>query len=311
FAGIWFSHDRAETRSLVAYPTAPRAQYAVIVGSRVIVASNYHTQLYYTTDLTNLNVWFAGPTHGVFLGGGGCQARSDTLAAFGGSTSSVDGKPVIVFTHDGSSIVRTVTLSSSAGTYARSACCGRVGNRDIWLFATDANELWWTDDDGQSMHLCPDAMRVNDIAFNGQRFILVGSVSGLAFIGLSDDGTSIVRASSFPFQGDVDSVGAFDRPDTEVSGAKIPLSDVIAWIHERANIPASKYDVTQLTDMVEGVVFADSYTCADAIRSQMGQYFFDAGEFDAGAGYRINYVKRGGSASVTLTDSDVVDGPDD
>src|SRR5690606_36118658 len=113
------------------------------------------------------------------------------------------------------------------------------------------------------------------------------------------------------FQGDVRSVGAFDRPDTEVSGAKIPLSDVIAWIHERANMPASKYDVTQLTDMVEGVVFADSYTCADAIRSQMGQYFFDAGEFDAGAGYRINYVKRGGAASVTLTDADVVDGPDD
>src|SRR5690606_21166974 len=97
----------------------------------------------------------------------------------------------------------------------------------------------------------------------------------------------------------------------QIAGGKIPLSGVIAWIHERANIPASKYDGTQLTDMVEGVVFADSYTWADAIRSQMGQYFFDAGEFDAGSGYRINYVTRGGAASVTLTDADVVDGPDD
>lgn len=96
-----------------------------------------------------------------------------------------------------------------------------------------------------------------------------------------------------------------------VTGGKIPLHTVISWVHDRVDMPAWKYDVGQLDDMVEGIVFADGYTAADAVRTQMALYFFDAGEFDGGAGYRINYVKRGGAASVTLTEDDIVDGPED
>src|SRR5690606_7632664 len=149
------------------------------------------------------------------------------------------------------------------------------------------------------------------LVFNGERMIAGGGWFGGAVVmtaELNDLSEWTVRSQPLSH---VRLILAKTPTVNQSVGQPVPLHSIVTFCHDRANMPASKYDVTQLTDMVEGVVFADSYTCADAIRSQMGQYFFDAGEFDAGAGYRINYVKRGGSASVTLTDSDVVDGPDD
>lgn len=93
------------------------------------------------------------------------------------------------------------------------------------------------------------------------------------------------------------------------SADKIALWHVVQWCHER--VGAGSYNVSDLTDEVEGVVFGDGYTAADAIRTLMALYFFDAGEYDGGAGYRINYVKRGKPAVMTLTDDDIVDGPED
>lgn len=89
----------------------------------------------------------------------------------------------------------------------------------------------------------------------------------------------------------------------------VPLSYIIDFLHDRTDSKPS--GVAELTDDVEGVVFAGDYTAADAIRTFMTLYFFDAGEFDAGTGYKINYVKRGGDAVTTLTEDDIIEGPED
>lgn len=62
--------------------------------------------------------------------------------------------------------------------------------------------------------------------------------------------------------------------------------------------------------MVDGIVFAGDYSCADAIRSTMPIYTYDASEYDSGAGYRINYVKRGAPVQTTITINDLTDAPE-
>ena len=96
-----------------------------------------------------------------------------------------------------------------------------------------------------------------------------------------------------------------------IAGEKIPLYSIVDWLHDRVNQSPSSFNSAQLVDEVEGIVFAEGYTAAGAVQSLMSWYFFDAGEFDSGSGYRINYIKRGGSAEATLTEDDIVDGPED
>lgn len=107
--------------------------------------------------------------------------------------------------------------------------------------------------------------------------------------------------------------GSSDLTIYAVSGGaeKSALSGVVGFIHDRVGDSPESYDVSELLDMVEGVVFADGYTGASAMQSLMGLYFFGAGEYDAGTGYRLHYVKRGKPAVITLTEDDIVEGPED
>lgn len=93
------------------------------------------------------------------------------------------------------------------------------------------------------------------------------------------------------------------------AGEPVPLSSIVSFIHQRCGHSSGQYDVAELTDMVDGVVFADSYTGSDAIRTILPIYFADASEHDAGAGYKINYVKRGKPVVRTLVLDDLVDEP--
>lgn len=90
-------------------------------------------------------------------------------------------------------------------------------------------------------------------------------------------------------------------------GEPVALSSIVSSIHDRANQPASKFDVTELTDMVYGVVLAGEYTCSGSILTIIAPYFADASEF----GKKINYVKRGKPVVKTLTIDDLVDEPED
>lgn len=86
------------------------------------------------------------------------------------------------------------------------------------------------------------------------------------------------------------------------------LSNIVADIHARCDIPASDYDVSELTDSVDGLVLASAgYSGANAIDALRAPYFFDASEW----GGKIRFIKRGKPAVATITLDDLVEEPDD
>jgi hypothetical protein len=90
-------------------------------------------------------------------------------------------------------------------------------------------------------------------------------------------------------------------------GAAVPLSQVVSFLHARVGQPAPRYDVSELTEYVEGIVFAGDYTAADAVRTLMPIYFFDGPEYDDGTSYRIRYVKRGKPVVAVIEGDDLID----
>lgn len=90
----------------------------------------------------------------------------------------------------------------------------------------------------------------------------------------------------------------------------LTLGQVVAGLHDRVYNPPEKYDVSELTDFVLGIVFSGDYTCADAIKTLMTPYFFDGAEFDSGTGYKIHYTKRGKPVVLTVTVDDLIDAPE-
>lgn len=90
----------------------------------------------------------------------------------------------------------------------------------------------------------------------------------------------------------------------------LTLGQVVSGLHERVYNPIDRYDVSELTDFVLGIVFAGDYTCADAIKTLMTPYFFDGAEFDSGTGYKIHYTKRGKPVVLTVTADDLIDAPE-
>jgi hypothetical protein len=86
-------------------------------------------------------------------------------------------------------------------------------------------------------------------------------------------------------------------------GVPMVLADVVAEIHDRCNFPSAKRNVSELTDIVTGLVLAGDYTGADAINTLRSLYLFDAADQDK----TIVYPKRGKAVVATITEDDIVE----
>lgn len=84
------------------------------------------------------------------------------------------------------------------------------------------------------------------------------------------------------------------------------LADIVADLHDRCAIPEVDYDVSELTDEVEGLTLTGDYTAADGINTLRSCYFFDKAE----PGDKLYYPKRGKAVAMTLTFDDLIDIPD-
>ena len=105
------------------------------------------------------------------------------------------------------------------------------------------------------------------------------------------------------------SVDGFDwGPETfeQAKGQPIELGQIVSDIHDRCGVPASKRDVSELTDLVAGLVLAGDYSGADAINTLRTPYFFDKCEHSK----KLHYPKRGAAVVTTLTIDDLVEEPD-
>lgn len=97
---------------------------------------------------------------------------------------------------------------------------------------------------------------------------------------------------------------------TGIIGLDTPalLADIISDVHERCGHEPEDFDVTEITDSVNGLVFAQAdYTGADAINTLRAPYFFDRAEYEG----KICYIKRGKPSVATITFDDLAEEPDD
>lgn len=235
-------------------------------------------------------------------------ACNESCFLLGGRTGNVDSKPKIARTVNGN-IWTSVTLGASAGEYVMFLC---PGEPEHWVALIDNGEIWFSEDDGESFVQAVDSLSrtPTGICYNGDRFIASSGPSGPGTVKTSENKNNWSLRSQ-PLTSLTSLLSCLQNPQQVLTPGKIPLSSIVSFIHERCGHTAGQYSVAELTDQVDGVVFADSYTGSDAIRTIIPIYFADASEHDAGSGYKINYIKRGKPVVRTLVLDDLVDEPEE
>lgn len=294
-------------------------------GKRIFNGVLYETEIDATSIAEQVGVIYGhGPSYSLYkYDATGAVAQTANMYPDGARMQglySSDGTMVLLWTND-DNLARLSTVSLDLahtevvypGTGLSVAGVARLVSYSVGL------ELWVLVD-GSRVYYGPSLLSLTLSSFvpehtvhciddDGEKFIM-GANNRTVYYSEDGDTWSSATLGALPSNRPVISIASTPK-SSSVFGERIPLYTIASFIHDRVDIPAGKIDVTQLTDLVEGVVFADGYTGADAMRAAMGWYQFDAGEFDAGSGYRINYIKRGGAAEATLTDSDVVEGPEE
>jgi hypothetical protein len=81
----------------------------------------------------------------------------------------------------------------------------------------------------------------------------------------------------------------------------VPLQDVIADICESAGLDPSDYDVSALTDTVDGYAIARQMSARQAIEPLLQGYYVDAAESNG----QIRFVPRGGAVALTVEPGDL------
>lgn len=86
------------------------------------------------------------------------------------------------------------------------------------------------------------------------------------------------------------------------------LKNIVLDICARANVPASRVDVTALPDVdVDGFIISAQYPAGQAIQALGQIYRFDPVSYDN----KIRFVPRGANAVATVTEDDMVDDEED
>lgn len=93
---------------------------------------------------------------------------------------------------------------------------------------------------------------------------------------------------------------------SSVVGDPVPLSSIIAALHARCGHASSDYDVSELPELIDGVVIESTQTGAEAINSLIGTHWADPADYDG----KIRYIKRGAAVVRTLTIDDLIDEPE-
>lgn len=269
--------------------------YALIDFQRRVASSSSVSGPWTVTDLTDIANGTFSPIH--------ANAGEVRIGGGGGSPSPRIERCIDRVTW----VAMTLPVISGATKITR---LHHDATLDMWFAGTDNGRILVDDGSGWQLTAINMGGLVNGFASNGAFVIAAALNTGTndSLIANTTDGFTWSSASS----GLVLIQGLAARvPGTgTVAGAPIPLSTIVAERHERAGHTASQYDVSELTDLVEGVVFADDYTAADAIRTLMPIYRFDASEYDGGTGYKVHYPKRGKPVVGVVTEADLIEAPE-
>lgn len=239
--------------------------------------------------------WRAGAEHGITSSEGGASFGGGVFKLFGGASSS----PRMVTTENGSEAIVDDLPEFISSTIITSA---QYGN-GIWIAGTNEGEIAIHGQDGWVLSPSSVDRSVISISFNGSLFLILT----LNYIYTTSNGIDIHRSGATPLGSGFRSSASL--PSSSYVGGSSDLSSVIDSIHWRLGIPYG--DTDGLSDNIDGLVLADGYSGADAIRTLSPIYMFDAAEYDKGSGYNIHYRKRGGPVAITISESDLVDEPEE
>jgi len=226
------------------------------------------------------------------------------------------GPPAIFRSPDG--IVWTI---HSFGThpnsiYINNICPGVIGGVEIIVATGSATnpsnpgvngDVWWSDDNGVTWTLVttPTTPSFRRMIFNGERFIGVPyRAENPAQFWTSEDGKIWTVRTTSVVQAFFDIASSYGT--NEAQGLPIPLDSVIAAMHERCGHTPADYDVSELSEMISGVVIESTVTGAEAINSVIGSHFADPSDYDG----QIHYIKRGKAVQLTLTEDELIDEPE-
>ena len=270
--------------------------------------------------------WWAGRFYytndeGISFNTGALTPQFNTLVCAWSSFERVkiggfgNGAPRVFTTDDGD----LASEDSLPGFFTASRVTALAYDADnsVWALGTDSNQLAFNDGTGWAISttLFPSGYVCDAMTHNGDVFIALMREAGLgprtAITATSVDGSvwTTVRTESINNSTTLNVASLVDPPDV-VDVGDTTLAAIVTELHSRAGQSAARYDVSELDDVVAGLVLAGDYTCADGIRTLMPPYFFDAAEYDDGTGYRIHYIKRGKAAVGIVTDVDLIDYPD-
>lgn len=177
---------------------------------------------------------------------------------------------------------------TSVGASAAPPVCAASGaGVDI---LSDTSNTWWTTDAGLTFNAENPPHVPNDIAYIAP-----------------DDGWLVVPDADGLYA-DEDGVLVTDYADTqEASDCSVTVGEIVADLCDRVGLDPDEYDVTELTDEIDGYRCAIEASAYGFIEPLMHATFFDRAEWDK----KLRFVKRGGSSVATLTMDDLTarDGP--
>lgn len=198
-----------------------------------------------------------------------------------------------------------------SGDYATCVGFGIVDDTEAWVVGTKDGDIFAKYGGGDWQYTSSFGAYVTSVSFNGSHFIMVGGqyVSGdtQAFIKTSTDLQNWTTARTFDISagGSLRAVKAIPYILHVAQGQPVPLNQIIARFHERAKHTPTEFDVSELNDMVDGLLIEQSVSAAEAIKGTVANYFADPVDYDG----KIHYIKRGKPVVRTLI-GDIVDGCD-
>jgi hypothetical protein len=166
---------------------------------------------------------------------------------------------------------------------------------------------------------------ITGIDSDGQKVIICGE-GGMLFAWTPTDGwealsggegTNIMDVVAFSMPGDAvaipDSPGGYIGQDgtayipgsytTLTPCATTTVGEIVADLCELSGLTADEYDVSQLTDTLDGYVVARETDAASVIESLRPVGMFDPAEWEG----RIRFIKRGGTAVGSINGDDLVE----